>query len=411
MNNKFTNSKIDRIINYFLVFLLVALSGFPFFTASKIPLIVGFIVTFFIFFIKGKKFNSFYFITVGLLILLTIAQSITFNFFSFNSSAGLILRWTFPFLVVMIVGKKLPSYYINFIYLFAIISFIFFIPSILFPKFYSFLLNNISPIFDQSTPNDFRIYSPNIIFYTVRDYSHTGFYMSRNSGPFWEPGAYAGYTIIAIIFNTISNRSFLNKKNIVFLLAVLSTLSTAGYLALSIFIFFYHLIIKRNIKSWLFLPIIIPLFIYSFTDLDIINTKLTNSVDQLKYKDTNEKRSRVVSALVDLQDIIKDPIFGKGRSNITRFGEKEKSWWSHRNNGDTDFAVKYGLPFWFFYFYFVYFSFKKYSLSYDKKKSFALIAISSILIIGFSETYFQQSFFISLFYLHLVYINGKKKII
>ncbi len=408
-----TKLKMDkkRKLNYFLVLSLVAVSGFPFFTASKIPLIFSFIIAVFIFFLKGKKVNKFYYQTIIFLAVLVVAQTIDFNYFSFNSNVGLLIRWTYPFLVVIIVGNRFPDYYVSIIYFFAIISFFLFIPTILFPNFYSLLKNVLAPIFNQSIQNDYSFYSPNIVFYTVRDYSSTGFFVHRNSGPFWEPGAFSGYTIIAMVFNTILSGSLINKKNIVFLGAIFSTLSAAGFLALVVFIFLYFLRIQKDRRAWLFFPIIIAVFIYMFKDINIINTKLTNSVEQYKYGDINKKRSRVISALLDFKDIIEYPFYGKGRSMATRFGESKKSWVTHRNNGDTDFAVKYGIPFWLFYFYFIYYSFKKYSIYYDRDKFFPLIAITIILIIGFAETYFQQSFFISLFYLHLVYKKKENKII
>ena len=56
--------------------------------------------------------------------------------------------------------------------------------------------------------------------------------------------------------------------------------------------------------------------------------------------------------MVDFQDILKNPFFGMGRHDITRFGGSDDVTLVHRNNGVTDFAVKMGLIFFIFYFYF-----------------------------------------------------------
>ena len=62
--------------------------------------------------------------------------------------------------------------------------------------------------------DEFYKTSPSIILYTfdpiaMKDY--------RNPGPFWEPGAFAVYLIVALIFNIIKEGNLLTKKNVVFL--------------------------------------------------------------------------------------------------------------------------------------------------------------------------------------------------
>ena len=53
----------------------------------------------------------------------------------------------------------------------------------------------------------------------------------RNNGPFYEPGLFASYLNIALVFNLCKNRTLLDKDNISLILAILSTCSSAGYVS------------------------------------------------------------------------------------------------------------------------------------------------------------------------------------
>ncbi len=400
-------------INYLLVVLLVALSGFPFFTAKKIYLGVGFLLALVVFLHRRKKINDFYLLTILFLVILVFLQTTYFNFFSINSQISLLIRWTFPFLVVISVGRKFPQYYINISYYLVLISFAFFIPSWLIPGFENFLLNKCAPFFNQSVRiGSMYEYSSNILFYTIKNdagYEFSNFF--RNSGPYWEPGAFAGYTIIALLFNLISNRTFINKRNIAFLLGIASTLSTAGFLGLSFLVCFYFLLLSENKARLVMLAAILLLSFYSYTNVEIFNKKITSTQTDLEKQNISGRRSRMISARVDLQDIAEYPIWGRGRSDTTRYDKTTAAWKVHRNNGVTDFAVKYGLPFWCFYFYFIYYSLKKYLLINDQKSYFAFWGLLVVFLIGFAETYFQQSFFIALFYMHLIFKKNKDELV
>ena len=74
---------------------------------------------------------------------------------------------------------------------------------------------------------------------------------ARNAGPFWEPGAFQGYLLLAILF-------IMNKKNIqdykrsltILVAAVITTMSTAGYILLAIIICYFVVIYwKQSLKK------------------------------------------------------------------------------------------------------------------------------------------------------------------
>lgn len=87
---------------------------------------------------------------------------------------------------------------------------------------------------------------------------------SRNSGPFWEPGAYQGFLNLALLM-TIINKNIIKlykQKFIIFLITILTTQSTTGYIVLVIIlIVFNREIFQVNIKKDYISKIIILLFI------------------------------------------------------------------------------------------------------------------------------------------------------
>ena len=225
----------------------------------------------------------------------------------------------------------------------------------------------------------------------------------RNSGPFWEAGGFGSYLILALLFNLLLEKKLLTKRNVIFILALITTWSTGALAALSALLFLYGTFILRN-KNYRFIivPMVVLLSFYGYTDLSFIKERIDRSVTYFKDRNQTEyqKRDRMVSAIVDLRTFVQYPVFGTGRKFEARFGKTNMTIMEHRNNGITDFLVKYGIFFFIFYFWNIRKGYLFYSQSYtNKPKIYGNIALITILLIGFSQTLFQQSAFIALFYL------------
>lgn len=287
-------------------------------------------------------------------------------------------------------------------YIIAIISFLFYVPSIIIPGFENYLIDQIAPIFKQQPRSSFYVYAPNFILYTVNP--HGGVFY-RNSGPFWEPGGYVCFLILALIFNIIISRTIFKRKNLIFFIAIITTFSTAGYIAL-IFLVIGYLIIQRKLFNYL---ILLPVFVFisyiSFTTLDFLKDKII-----LNYEKTitsnieTTARTRFVSTLLDLKDIKDNPIIGKGRSLKTRHGisASEFSYLEHRNNGITGLTVRYGIPFFLFYFYLIFKSFKDILTIQMLPHIFAYFILMTIILLGSSQGLFEKPIFIGLTHLSLI---------
>jgi len=387
----------QRILGYILTTILVFLQGSVLFSGSRVLLIVFLFVAFGIFIIKNIKFDKFIFIVFFFLIIVSIAQFFKFSFISYTTLIGTLTRFLLPYFFIKIINKNYLKYFVNVLFFFTIISLLLYIPSVLFPAFYNFLLSlsGSSGIRNLMEEN-------NLIVYTVETDVRLGFL--RNSGFFWEPGAFSGFLIVALLCNIVINRRLWNFKNIIFLFTIITTFSTSGYIAMFMVVLFYYMVNLNKRITYFLIPLLCLSAWYSYFQLDFLGERINTEI-QMTEKGDVKYTGRLGSGEKDFQDIKKYPLIGRGRNVNTRFESYDKNdiLEFHRTNGVTDFAVKYGMLFWIFYFFNIYKSFRLFCENYNFSSKFALYILLVIFTIGFSQTFFQGTFFISFLYLHVLY--------
>jgi hypothetical protein len=393
----------NKFIDHFIVFLLIANSGMPFFTNN--PNIIVWSMLFTIFFVRDLRTfsNKYFLITIAFLVILIIGQTITIGNFDVYTTATLIVRWTFPFVVLAAVREKFPKLFVDVIYFLTLISLLIFIPSLFFPQVDTFLAS-ASRYFEQISKSDFYSYNSNIIIYTIpTDYLSEGLsLLKRNSGPFWEAGGFGSFLMVALLFSIIIEHQIFTRRNVVFLIAIITTYSTAVFIGLAVLLLGYGIWIVKNKFVQIISPFLIIIMSYlAFTHLDFVSERINRSINYYQNREVAkfEKRDRMVSAIVDIETFVHYPIFGTGREVTNRFGSKSFDVMEHRNNGVTDFLVKYGLIFFLYYFYMMRQTFICFASPYiEKKERWGNIALSVILVIGFSQILFQMSVFMAIYY-------------
>ena len=404
-DSSFRKNKLD----YILVYLLVATTGMNFFYQSVQFIVIGFLVTAFLFFARGLKIDRFLVGYLFLFFFIQMGQAFLFSFLSPLTFLGLYLRLLFAYFTIKLVDRKFTDYYINIIYVFTLISFVFYIPSIIFPGFAQFFLQHITPHFVSpfANPNDFYYgeQQGHIIIFNFNAVINAGrFYqIGRNSGPFWEPGAFGGFLMVAIIFNLIKTKTLSNKKNVTFMIAILTTFSTATYFVFIVFLGFNFLMNKRLRYKLVFLPVLLFIAVLSFNRFDFLRNKVLYSI-QLSQDvgQTYGERTRFASAKLDLESLSKSPIFGLGRRIETRFAGIDDPYLRHRNNGLSYLLSVYGPVLFLFYFFLVFKSLKYLCTAHNFNLKFAYYALIIIMLIGFSESYYLTPFFYALTLFHLV---------
>jgi len=161
------------------------------------------------------------------------------------------------------------------------------------------------------------------IVYSIQPYAttlineHT---ISRNCGFAWEPGAFSSYLAIGIFINLfLVKRDEASKKRFwVLLLAILSTMSTTGYVILSLIMIFY--LINRDFKKILLMFPVAVIVLILFFSLPFMKDKIIELVrepeglDEMVWQSYGRESSmtpqRFSSLIITLIDFKNNPIFG-----------------------------------------------------------------------------------------------------
>jgi hypothetical protein len=400
LEREFTEEYSDHanMWDYALVFLLIATSGMEFFYFNDEYIAIGLFLSLITFTARRKlEFIDLKFILILLIFILwEIIQSYYFQSYLLKSLLGTFGRFTFAYAVIKNVGKKFIDTYVKIIYFLSIVSLLFYF------LFFSPQLTNLvvshairRPLFPQ-TNLDYG-FTPNYIIINFNAYNEF-----RNSGPFWEPGAFADFLNIALLFNIFKTNKLVNKRNVLFIITIITTLSTAGFVTLFFIISSVYLLLDPSVKKVFILIPLIVVFTVLMMNVPFLLPKIENNV----LIADNDNTSRFGSAVSDYYLIYKNPIVGYGRDIENKFNT---SLWDekkmHRNNGVTGFMTEWGLLLFVLYFA----NYKKsanYICSYfNSNAKLAIIFLISVLLLGFSEGLFQYPFFHSLMFLQFAYNN------
>ena len=139
----------------------------------------------------------------------------------------------------------------------------------------------------------------------------------RNIGIFWEPGIFASFLIIALIFE-VSMKEKINKVHFfIFSFTILTTLSTSG-----IFLLPFILILLINKRNQTQISLVFNIFLLLFfilvqfrleEILQILNNINPDLFGKVLYK-SKSVMTRLNGPLVDLAIFSQSPIFGVGYS-------------------------------------------------------------------------------------------------
>lgn len=364
-------------------------------------LIAGFVLTTIIFIMKSKRFDR-VIVSYNLVFLALFGLHIlAYDKFILGIIVAYFMRIYFAYFTVKIIGRDIDKYIVNQIYFFSIISLIITFLIFINPSLADFIYSNITPVFDKIT-----LFQPNrqhFIIYTME----LGWKVEipRNSGPFWEPGGFSVFLFVALTFNLIRDKKFFNKKNIIFLIALLTTQSTTAYLAFFIFVCIYILISYRSIYSFITMPLLIFLFLNLYTNLNFMEEKVNKMYTDSKKASTEKVYSRIVSGKINLDNFYSSPIFGIGR--FFQVADEENTG----NNGTTLLLAEFGAVGFGYYFLMMFLSYRKYCRRYNFNSYFPLAIIAGLLVLGYSQGIFQKPFFMALCFMFMVKFDNERSFV
>lgn len=394
-------SKKQNIVNYLLLIFFVATSGVPNFKSSVlyIPLFFLLVITFIL---RSRKLDRQFLLFILLLVLITVFQSFKFSHFSYINILGVFLPICNAYLILKILDFRFTFYFVKLMKTIALISIFIYFPTILFPSFIN-VLDSLSNQLQFLNFSDHFIDTKTIIIYNVRNINNF-----RNPGPFWEPGLYVGYLILAYIFNIYNNLKNKRSNSIVFIIAIITTHSTTGYIAFFTFLLFYNYkSINNKFLRYFAVTALLGFAYYSFINFDFLGEKIQEQIEVVKntsdvYRNNNTQR--FLNILRDMEDFKGHEIFGRGSLPINRYSYDAEN--QIRTVGFTDFLVRNGIIVLVVLIVLLFKSFKSFTNYHCIKGSFHATGIFlSIWITLFSQIYFQYQFYWVLPFLFFIYNN------
>jgi hypothetical protein len=194
----------------------------------------------------------------------------------------------------------------------------------------------------------------------------------RNCGFMWEPGAFAAICIVTMYINIFGNgEKLFSWRNIIFILAILTTKSTMGYLSLLIPI---SLVMRDAIAenetlkrlAIVIVPALAIGFYVLFTNVEFLSKKMVAELDGIDEEMTLVEQgskdnfvvatTRTTSVILDLKTIIQYPLMGLGVDKNTTGDSKQAISTSLTVTacGVTALLLRFGVVGLFFYVFILY---------------------------------------------------------
>jgi len=247
---------------------------------------------------------------------------------------------------VVLVIRLVPNFlygYIFIMYLLACMSLMFYIPVQLGVDL-SGVLSSFS-VFHETN------YRTVIFFHNF----HYDWQTMRNCGMFWEPGAFAGYIIIALLFSVWINKGkiVVSKVNVVLMITLVTTQSTTGVMAFLVLIV-CHLYHSDKIKNPMMRLGLFPLAALLFLSMayigsgqvDFLGKKIQSQISDAETGDKWSQINRFGNIVFDMNYIADRPLTGWSANPETRFSMNSdlEELIGGMGNGLTGFVVRYGIP-------------------------------------------------------------------
>jgi len=346
-------------IDYLVIIILLFMSGNSAFMGGVRQEVYTIIASslFFILLIVQRKFlpTSRFVIVLLIFCSILVIQCITFDYWPFHTMLGFLLRLFIGYAAVRLV-KEFPRKYVDVLFYTCLISLFFHSLVILHTIIGIDLIRYFAPLDKIANPSQgFHFFIHNFMYYArVPEHSQFNRYAYllpfRNSSHFWEPGVFAAYLLLAIVFLGSTRDKFDTRRYrnifVVLVFTLLTTMSTTGYILLPLCLLFHlrgiHLNV-RHVPKMLGLALIFALFCVAAYHLDFVGQKIREHRDKIVYREPGWRVTRFGGLIFDFEYIKRRPFFGWGLNHTTRYMLHSGESVGGMGNGLSDFTAKFGL--------------------------------------------------------------------
>jgi hypothetical protein len=250
---------------------------------------------------------------------------LTLIWMAINLVAGLLLRGSFPliriiintvillfvpYILLNIMGRHFWHRFEKMVFGLTLIAIPLYLLNILFSEAFNSLWAIFRPLTSESFGKVYPYWTSLFYVNAIGDASVT---IPRNCGFMWEPGGFAMIAIWGMVHHLRNNGNKMDKKVVVYLLAIVTTFSTAGYLAIILVVASIYLrrLTVPNILMIGFILTFYFVYVYNLSFIsDKINTYITDyREDELVYNEESGliKVNRLRGAYYAFQDALKLP--------------------------------------------------------------------------------------------------------
>lgn len=310
----------------------------------------------------------------------------------FSNVLGVLCRLLAAYLICLLLREEFVPMFIKIMCFLSWLSFPFFLMLAIEPPITSSgLLQSVSNIFGANTD------SITLLLHTYQDTGDI-----RNSGCFWEPGAFGGYLMLAIMLLGDSNngKPFKGFKNQFILLSValLTTTSTTAYVAYFVYLVYMvstRMVIRNMVRIVFILPVIAIGIWYTMFNATFLYEKIQKQYSMTEDQSYGWEITRFGSLLYDYYHIEQKPFLGWGSYTDLRATGGAEDIISGKGNGFSEFTVRNGVIGTLIYFMGVFLY--MYRLSGMKKLSAAIMVLLVITLLQ-GEVFLNYPLFLSLMF-------------
>lgn len=261
-----------------------------------------------------------------------------------------IVKITVAWLLISYYGDRIFDKYESVLYYLSIFSLFFWVWQTIDFSSLDKLISYID-ISGDSLSEEFGINSKHIFVYTIGSRYVPG-ELPRNCGFTWEPGPFSVYVIIAIFINLARTgfRIIGNRRLLIFILTLITTFSTTGFIGLLIIILWVSYNIFKQQYFILGSPIVLGLVVYLFITVPFLQQKILEEAEQDAGEAISRSRrlgisiapGRFASLQLGWEDFKNYPLTGYGGNVAARYATQQGADVS-TINGFANIMARYGL--------------------------------------------------------------------
>jgi len=303
-----------------LVLLLLAISGNPAITEQPWSKAAVALMAIGLLFTVGRKVQigtvATYLVFTSVFLLVFLAQLFTLGFVSKPFVLGFLLKIYIGAIIITKLGTHFPIALLNALVVVTLVSLPFYILHFLNLQ-HCFIPLALTPYVGPEE-------TFSIGLYTVRPLLPPETIL-RNSGMFWEPGAFQGFLNIAFLLNFHHFPRLLRNGRLrlcILLLGFATTFSTTGYLVFFILVVSYILFYSRlHVAAiWIASFFALTCGFGLFLSADFLQTKIDSQLEDARMLPEGEfSNQRMGSFKFDSFYIKRAPVFGNGFHEKTRY--------------------------------------------------------------------------------------------